>query len=91
MRWLRSLMTRLMGLPSCEEIVAFSYAYLEGDLDPEVTAKFERHLGNCRNCLRFVESYRQIAKPKRLTHIIPIDPDFELRATEFLKQEASRS
>ncbi len=91
MRWLRSLMTWLMGLPSCEEVVAFSYAYLEGGLESEVSAKFERHLRNCRDCRRFVDGYRRVAQPRSLAEMPPIDPEFELRVTEFLKQEARRS
>ena len=78
---------KLMGLPTCEEIEQFAYAYLEGQLEPEQIKKFERHLEGCANCKRFVDSYREVARPERLAQTIPLDPDFERRIIEFLAKE----
>lgn len=80
-------MMKLMGLPTCEEISEFAYAYLDGELDPGQAAKFERHLDGCENCKRFVASYRAVARPQRLARPIPLDPEFEHRIVEFLKRE----
>lgn len=88
---MRSWMMKLMGLPSCEEITEFSYAYLEETLDPNLKDKFERHLKGCGTCRRFVESYRAVAKPTRLSEPVPLDPDFEWKVAEFLKNEARRA
>lgn len=77
---------RLMGLPTCEEIEGFAYAYLEGELEPELEKKFERHLRGCGNCERFVQSYRQVARPDRLLQKIALPPDFERRVARFLKE-----
>lgn len=85
-RFVRKWMLKLMGLPSCEEISGLAYAYLEGHLDPGLTAKFERHLGSCANCERFIASYRQIARPGGLARRIPLDPEFEKKTVEFLKE-----
>ena len=78
-------MLKLMRLPSCEEISELAYAYLEGHLDPALAAKFERHLRNCANCKRFIDSYRQIATAK-LARKIPLDPEFQKRIVAFLKE-----
>ena len=78
---------QIMGLPTCEEIAELAYGYLEGQLEPSLQAKFERHLRGCHNCERFVASYREVAKPHRLARRIPLDPDFERRTLEFLRNE----
>ena len=33
--------------------------YLSGPLDPDLEARFERHLSHCRECLAYVNTYRQ--------------------------------
>ncbi|MDA2924819.1 zf-HC2 domain-containing protein, partial [Acidobacteria bacterium AH-259-L09] len=63
-RLLKTWIMKLRGLPSCEEIEQFAYAYLEGELEPEKLKNFEQHLEGCGNCLRFIESYHQVAKPE---------------------------
>lgn len=87
---MKTLMMKGMGLPTCEQIEQFAYAYLEGELDPGLTAKFERHLGGCDNCERFVSTYREVARPERLLQKIPLDQDFERRMIEFLKKNRYR-
>lgn len=85
-RLMKSWMMKLMGLPSCEEIERFAYGYLEAQLEPELRDKFARHLRGCGNCARFVESYRQVARPERLAQKISLDPDFERRVARFLQE-----
>lgn len=75
-----------MGLPTCEEIAQFAYAYLEEELESEQKRKFERHLRGCRNCRRFIRSYRQVARPERLLQEISLDPNFERRVAQFLRE-----
>ncbi len=79
-------MMKLLGLPTCEEIGQFAYAYLEEQLESEQRRKFERHLRGCVNCDGFVQSYRQVSKPEILLREVPLNPDFERRVVDFLKQ-----
>ena len=58
-RW----MMKLMGLPTCEEVADWAYAFPEGELEPELEARFGRHLCGCANCRRFIEGYRRVARP----------------------------
>ena len=81
-RW----MMKLMGLPTCEEVADWAYAFLEGQLEPEIEARFQKHLRGCANCHRFIESYRKVARPDGLARSIPLDPEFEKRTLEFLKE-----
>lgn len=84
---IKKWMMKLMGLPTCEEIAEFSYAYLEHDLDTRTRVKFEEHLKGCENCRRFVDSYREVARPERLARPIPLNADFERRVVEFLQKQ----
>lgn len=47
--WMKAWMLRLMGMPTCQQITQFAYAYLEGELDSETKTNFERHLRKCAN------------------------------------------
>ncbi len=83
---LKAWMIKWMGLPTCEEIEQFAYAYMEGGLAAEQKRKFEQHLKGCDNCYRFIQTYREVAQPERLLHKIPLDPSFERKVIEFLKE-----
>ena len=85
-RLLKCWMMKLLGLPTCEEIEQFAYAYLEEQLEPVQRRKFERHLRGCVNCDGFVQNYRQVSEPEILLREIPLDPDFERRIVGFLKK-----
>ncbi len=86
-RW----MMKLMGLPTCEEVADWAYSFLEGQLEPELEARFARHLRGCSNCHRFVESYRKVARPDGVARSIPLPPEFEERTLEFLRDELGRN
>ena len=86
-RW----MMKLMGLPNCEEVADLAYAFLEGELEPELEARFRRHLHGCANCHRFIEGYRKVATPDDLARSIPLPKEFEERTLEFLKEELGRN
>ena len=85
-RLLKCWMMKLLGLPTCEEIEQFAYAYLEGQLESQQRRRFEQHLRGCVNCDGFVQSYRQVSTPEILLREIPLDPDFEHRIVDFLKK-----
>ncbi|MGE5140871.1 MAG: anti-sigma factor family protein [Rudaea sp.] len=53
---------------TCQELVELVTDYLEGALSHEERARFERHLGVCDGCSRYVEEMRlTIATVGRLT------------------------
>lgn len=87
-RMMKAWMMKLMGLPSCQEIEQFAYAYLEQQLESDLAGRFERHLQGCRDCERFIDSYRRVARPEGLLQKIPLDPGFERRVVRFLKDQA---
>ena len=42
----------------CEQLVELVTDYLEGDLEPDVAAKFDAHLLECDGCVNFLEQFR---------------------------------
>ena len=44
---------------TCQEIIEFLMAYVDGELPPEQAAVFAQHLADCPFCLEFLHSYRQ--------------------------------
>lgn len=79
-------MFRMMGLPTCEEVDQFAYDFLEGRLDPKTTRGVERHLKTCKNCQRFMVSYRKIRALGQSPLTITLDPEFKERVLEYLSK-----
>lgn len=77
-------MFRVMALPTCQELEEFAYDFLEGRLPTETTHKIERHMKLCRNCLRFIESYRRIKMAGPAVKLPPLDPEFKEKLFEVL-------
>lgn len=77
----------LMGLPTCEEVEQFTYDFLEGFLDPKTTRQIERHLKKCKNCQRFITSYRKTAALGKTFERPLLDPEFKERLFQFLAKQ----
>lgn len=43
---------------TCREFTAFIADFLDGGLPAAERQQFDRHLGRCANCARYLESYR---------------------------------
>jgi anti-sigma factor RsiW len=43
----------------CREVLDFLYLYVSGELPDEEKAEFDRHLGACRSCRNYLETYKQ--------------------------------
>jgi anti-sigma factor RsiW len=46
------------GTLTCRELIEFLHRYLDGELAPEVRARFEEHLRECPPCGDYLASYR---------------------------------
>lgn len=44
---------------TCRELIEFLIDYDSGELDGDVRAEFERHLGTCPPCLAYLDTYRR--------------------------------
>ncbi len=62
MKRLIGYIMRLMGRRTCEDVVAVLHDYLEGSLDPGLTAAIERHFQDCPDCHAFSKTYREVVR-----------------------------
>ena len=57
---------------TCEQLIAFLDDYLDGRLDEETLAAFERHLSICRSCVAYLASYRETIRIARAATLAPV-------------------
>lgn len=50
---------------TCCELLDFIDDYLDGGLSPEVREVFEKHMGKCRPCKAYLDTYMQTVKASR--------------------------
>ena len=62
---------------ACAELVEQVTDYLEGALDPQARARFERHLPECEGCVEHVE---QVRRTIALLQAVPQDEQLSLQA-----------
>jgi hypothetical protein len=74
----------VMRLRTCREVERFAYDFLEGNLDPKMNRQVERHLKTCKNCGKFIVSYRKTRELGRVSPRPSLDPEFKERIFEFL-------
>ena len=43
---------------TCREVVDFLDRYLSGGLEPDLVARFERHLSECPPCVAYMRTYQ---------------------------------
>jgi anti-sigma factor RsiW len=87
---LHKLKTMLGLEPTCEEVNSFIAEYLEDKLDEKTRRSFERHIGGCSTCERFLEQYQATIK---ITHEAgQISPPDELfgKTMAFLRSSWSK-
>jgi len=59
---------------TCEELIDFLHAYLDGELAEERRRLFERHLERCPSCVAYLESYRSTIALARES-AAPVEPE----------------
>ncbi len=63
---------------TCEDVNGFLTAYLEGTLDEKTRARFEKHIGGCEPCRRYLELFRVTIGFVKEAGEVPADPPDEL-------------
>ena len=46
----------------CKECLELLHDYLEGELNPDISASLEEHLRDCPPCIAFVNTYKSTTK-----------------------------
>lgn len=70
---------------NCRECADFLMQYLSGELPPETSESFSRHLAKCRNCDEYLKQYRETIEAgkkacDREDRVAPPIPEELLRA-----------
>ncbi|MFQ5928315.1 MAG: anti-sigma factor family protein [Acidobacteriota bacterium] len=83
----------MRALFNCKECVDLLMDYLEGNLDPEIQKKLDRHFAACPPCVKFLDSYRacsEMAQQLKDQQVqIPLELENRLKA--FLKEEIKKA
>ncbi|GAB5518710.1 MAG: hypothetical protein RhofKO_09610 [Rhodothermales bacterium] len=84
---------RLMGQKlSCEEVNAFIAEYLDQQLDPELSADFEKHIAKCDCCRNFLQQYQAtLALVARTAEEPALPAELVDETLAFLQQRISAS
>lgn len=69
----------------CEEYIGGLADYIDGEIDPDLCAEIERHIGQCRNCRIMVDTMRQTVKLCRDGKQEPLPAELEGRLNDLLK------
>ncbi|MGH7892327.1 MAG: anti-sigma factor family protein [Thermodesulfobacteriota bacterium] len=57
--------TRLQTVETCKDATSLLLEFMSGELDPEVTLEFEKHLEVCPDCVAFLNTYRKTVELTR--------------------------
>lgn len=65
---MQDMMRKLLGIGGmpCSDVHKLLFDYVQGNLDPEAARQLTEHLGDCPDCLQFVETYRKTIGACRL-------------------------
>ena len=80
-------------MTTCQQIVEFLSAYLEGDLDANTIQQFDRHMADCPPCVYYVTTFRLMIaatgqSPSSETITIPVE--LKERLHRFLSDKITR-
>ncbi len=70
---MKRLLQRLMGGPTCDEVLVILQAYLDGEVDADTAAKVAQHIERCSDCTVEAETYQLIVEQIQ-QRTRPVDP-----------------
>lgn len=79
-----------LGMLHCRQVIDLIMGYVEGTLDPNERRSFEAHIADCRNCWRFLRSYRETMALGRHLREEEIPVDVRERLETFLRNRLRR-
>ena len=74
----------------CQHVVELIMSYLDDTLNPAERWAFETHIADCRNCWRFLRSYRETIALGRQLRDEDIPSDVRERLETFLHNHLQR-
>lgn len=71
---------------SCHDYIEDLNGYIDGEIEPELCAEIEQHLGQCENCRLMVDTMRQTVQLCRDGKTVPLPPSLEAKLNALLKK-----
>jgi anti-sigma factor RsiW len=81
---------------NCREFIDFLFDYFAGDLPPATFALFHEHIGECPDCVAYLDSYEQTVKLvwgacRDFDEAVPAEvPEDLIQAILIVRQSSSR-
>ncbi len=72
---------------TCKRVAKLVARYLNHELEAKLQTAFEQHIGDCEDCVGFVNTYRQTVEATRALRCEDLPPDLQQWALEFLRQK----
>ena len=78
----------LVNPSACQRTNKLLYEYVEGKLDEDTRQRLDKHLSDCPQCVRYVESYRRTIAltRKHCPHEIEMPDALKRKLHEFIRQ-----
>jgi anti-sigma factor RsiW len=57
--------TKPQTVETCKDATSLLLEFMSGELDPETTLEFEKHLEVCPDCVAFLNTYRKTVELTR--------------------------
>ena len=76
---------------NCKDSVELLLEYLDGELNADLRAKLEAHLGGCSPCEDFWKSYSATPRLCRKALIAEMPREVATKLTDFLRLEMNKS
>jgi anti-sigma factor RsiW len=62
-------------IPTCEEVLTFLWAYLDGELEEAKRQAFDYHLSRCQSCTAYLETYKATIELEKAIDTDPLTVD----------------
>jgi anti-sigma factor RsiW len=56
---------------TCREAIDFLASYLDGELPPDVRARFDEHLAECPSCVAYLQTYQATIRLGKAVYALP--------------------
>jgi predicted anti-sigma-YlaC factor YlaD len=69
---------------TCEQVTDAIIDYLTGEMQPEISTLFNKHLQVCPDCVAFVNTYNSTVRPTRSLSYDDVPEEMRARVRQFL-------
>lgn len=70
---------------TCQQVTDLIVDYVTGELDATIRAVFETHLQNCRDCVAFLNTYRETIRATHAVRYETLPAEMLNRVQQFLR------